>query len=94
MSKTREEYWMDEARKYESWFNRANYMRVQQEADNVALRNLLKDVLPFIAEETVNCVPSECFMYPACCEDTSDSECPAVARIHERARNLGVEGTE
>lgn len=42
MSNTRKEYWMGEALKYESWFNRANYMRVQQEADNVALRELVR----------------------------------------------------
>lgn len=91
MSKTREEFWMDEARKFESWFYRANYMRTQQEADNVALRKLLRDTLPFIAEEADYCVPNECFMYPACCEDTPDAVCLAVVRIHERARELGVE---
>lgn len=91
MSKTREEYWMEEASKFEGWFYRANYMRTQQEADNVALRELVRDMLPFIAEEAYCCVPSKCFMYPACCEDTSDSMCPAVVHIHERARELGVE---
>ena len=59
-------------------------------AENAKLRELLRDTLPFIAEEADYCVPNECFMYPACCEDTSDI-CPAVARIHERARELGVE---
>ena len=61
------------------------------EAENAKLRELLRDMLPFIAEEAGNCVPSECFMYPVCCEDTSGSECPVVARIHERARELGVD---
>lgn len=62
--------------------------------ENAKLRKLLRDTLPFIAEEADYCVPSECFMYPACCEDTPDAVCLAVARIHERARELGVEVDE
>lgn len=58
---------------------------------NAKLRELLKDTLPFIAEESGYCVTADCFVYPACCDYDGDEECPAVARIHERARELGVE---
>ena len=50
MSKTSKEYWMEEAGRFESWFYRANYMRVQQEADNVALRKLVGDMWTYITE--------------------------------------------
>lgn len=60
-------------------------------AENAKLRELLKDTLPFIAEESGYCVTADCFVYPACCDYDGDEECPAVARIHERARELGVE---
>ena len=59
--------------------------------ENAKLRELLKDTLPFIAEETGYCVTADCFVYPACCDNNGDEECPAVTRIHERARELGIE---
>ena len=62
--------------------------------DNYKLRELVRDMLPFIDEESGICVSSECFVYPACCKDMSDVECPAVARIHERAHELGVQTVE
>lgn len=44
MSMTSEEFWMGEARKFESWFYQANYARVQQEAENAKLRELVRDM--------------------------------------------------
>ena len=44
MSMTSEEFWMGEARKFESWFYQANYARAQQEAENAKLRELVRDM--------------------------------------------------
>lgn len=44
MSMTSEEFWMGEARKFESWFYQANYARVQQEAENAKLRELVDEL--------------------------------------------------
>ena len=38
-----EEYWKSEARRFESWFYRANYLRTQLEAENMALRERLAE---------------------------------------------------
>lgn len=60
-------------------------------AENAKPWEFVEDMLPFIAEETGYCVTADCFVYPACCDYDGDEECPAVTRIHERARELGVE---
>lgn len=74
MSKTSKEYWMDEARKFESWFYRANYMRTQQEVDNVALRKLVRDIWHlFVEYGTID-----------------SCNRPEVDAVHERMRDLGV----
>lgn len=78
MSKTREEYWMEEARKYESWFNRANYMRTQQEADNVALRELIGDMWTYITE-------------PVSKRNNLKERLARLDDIGDRMRELGVE---
>lgn len=57
------------------------------------LRKLAEDMLPFISEETGFCT-ADCYMCSECCETKSDSECPAVARIHERAHELRIEVTD
>ena len=63
------------------------------EDENRKLRELLRDALPFVADESGFCT-ADCYVYPACCDYDGDEECPAVTRIHERARELGVEVTE
>lgn len=65
-----------------------------EQTENAKLRELVEDMLPFIAEETGYCVTADCFVYPACCDNNGDEECPAVTRIHERARELGIEVDE
>lgn len=81
MSKTREEYWMEEASKFEGWFYRANYMRVQQEADNVALRKLVVDMWAYITE-------------PVSKRNNLKERLARLDDIGDRMRELGVEVTE
>lgn len=81
MSKTREEYWMEEASRFEGWFYRANYMRVQQEADNVALRKLVVDMWTYITE-------------PVSRRNNLKERLARLDEIGDRMRELGVEVTE
>ena len=64
------------------------------QAENVKLRKLVQDVLPFIAEEIGLCVTSDCFMFEECCGDTSVGPCPAVGCIRRRALELGIEAPD
>lgn len=52
---TGEEYWMGEARKFEAWFYRANYLRTQQEADNGALRELVQRMRRYMVDAVKHC---------------------------------------
>jgi hypothetical protein len=78
MSMTDKEYWMGEARKFESWFYRANYLRTQQEADNVELRKLVRDMWDFFCV-----VPNE--------PHTSKEEIDFSVEVWRRMRELGVD---
>ena len=86
MSKTSKEYWMEEASKFEGWFYRANYMRVQQEADNVALRELVADMWEGYNDPRCD----ECHLKdtPTC---TDCPICAMEASVRDRMHELGVE---
>ena len=75
---TDKEYWMDEARKFEGWFYRANYLRTQQEADNVELRKLVRDMWDFYCV-----VPDEPY--------ASKEEIDFSVEVWKRMRELGIE---
>ena len=81
MSMTEEEYWKSEARRFESWFYRANYMRTQQEADNVELRKLVRDMWDFYCV-----VPDD--------PHTSKEEIDFSVEVWRRMRELGIEADE
>lgn len=60
-------------------------------AENAKLRELVKDALPFFNDDMSVCVGGACFANWECCECESSDDCPAIRRMWERARELGVE---
>lgn len=87
MSMTEEEYWKSEARRFESWFYRANYLRTQQEADNVALRELVRDMWRFTG--------TACKKYPRLFDPVAPGgqtvQLNAIDAFEQRMRELGIE---
>ena len=59
--------------------------------ENAKLRKLVKDALPFFCNDMDLCVGGDCFAIWECCEGESSDDCPAIGRMWERARELGVE---
>ena len=59
--------------------------------ENAKLRKLVKDALPFFCDDMDLCVGGDCFAIWECCEGESSDDCPAIRRMWERARELGVE---
>ena len=64
---------------------------VELRAENTKLRELVKDALPFFDDDMGFCVGGDCFAIGECCESKSGDDCPAIRRMWERARELGVE---
>ena len=87
MSMTEEEYWKSEARRFEGWFYRANYMRTQQEADNVELRELVRDMWRFTS--------AACKKYPRLFDHAAQVgqtvQLNAIDAFEQRMRELGIE---
>lgn len=87
MSMTEEEYWKSEARRFESWFYRANYLRAQQEADNVELRKLVRDMWRFTG--------TACKKYPRLFDPFAPGgqtvQLNAIDAFEQRMRALGIE---
>ena len=91
MSMTEEEYWKSEARRFESWFYRANYLRTQQEADNVALRELAKQMHICLTRPKVYDVEQP-YLTATECPYFTEGACDYNAcGFERRMRELGIE---